>query len=100
MGTSVGTRIFVRHGWRAAAVLSLAWNIWQMCILLLRGPHCKRFTWVGWECGYEMRKEEMVGNGDVEKGGDGTPTRSDSSKHEREHEEKHKPGMDSEGNKT
>ncbi|KAF8875661.1 MFS superfamily [Infundibulicybe gibba] len=56
MGTSVGTQVFVKFGWRAAAILSLAWYGFQLFILLLRGPHCERFTWVGYEGGIEARK--------------------------------------------
>ena len=58
MGTSVGTLVFVRFGWRAAASLSLGWIGWQMFILLLRGPHCQRFTWIGWQGGADMRKSK------------------------------------------
>ena len=28
----------------------------QLFILLLRGPHCKRYTWFGYEGGLEARK--------------------------------------------
>ncbi|KAF8633765.1 hypothetical protein AX15_001271 [Amanita polypyramis BW_CC] len=56
MGTAVGTKVFVRYGWRAAASLSLAWYAAQLVILLIRGPHCARYTWFGWEGGAEARK--------------------------------------------
>ncbi|KAF8636181.1 hypothetical protein AX17_003669 [Amanita inopinata Kibby_2008] len=56
MGTAVGTKVFLKYGWRAGAVLSLGWYGWQLLILLLRGPHCRRFTWFGWEGGMEARK--------------------------------------------
>jgi hypothetical protein len=48
--------VFLQNGWRAAAGLSLAWMGLQLGILLLRGPHCKRKTWFGWEGGAGMRK--------------------------------------------
>ncbi len=54
MGTSVGTMVFVRNGWRPAAILSLAWTVWMMCALLARGPHCERYTWVGWQGGHSI----------------------------------------------
>ncbi|KZT44476.1 MFS general substrate transporter [Sistotremastrum suecicum HHB10207 ss-3] len=68
MGTSVGSRVFLQFGWRPAAALSLAWNGWQLFVLLLRGPHCQRFTWLGWEGGAEMRKQKSTEKSeDVEK---------------------------------
>lgn len=56
MGTAAGTKVFISHGWRAAACLSMGWYAWIVVILLLRGPHCERFTWVGYEGGLEARK--------------------------------------------
>jgi hypothetical protein len=56
MGTSVGTRVFVHDGWRPAAGLSLGWIGIMLLLLLLRGPHCARTTWLGWEGGYDMSK--------------------------------------------
>ncbi|TFY64812.1 hypothetical protein EVG20_g5817, partial [Dentipellis fragilis] len=57
MGTPVGSRVFVEHGWRASAWLSFAWTGWQLAILLIRGPHARRYTWFGWEGGAEWRKD-------------------------------------------
>ncbi|KAF8073364.1 MFS superfamily [Lyophyllum atratum] len=56
LGTSVGTKVFISHGWRAGAALSMGWYAWQLFILFLRGPHCRRFTWFGYEGGLEARK--------------------------------------------
>ena len=56
MGTSVGTQVFVKFGWRAAAALNLALYGFHLFVLLLRGPHCKRYTWFGYEGGLEHRK--------------------------------------------
>ncbi|KAG6879825.1 hypothetical protein C0992_011108 [Termitomyces sp. T32_za158] len=56
LGTSVGTKVFVMYGWRAGAALNMGWYGWQLFILLLRGPHCNRFTWFGYEGGLETRK--------------------------------------------
>ncbi|KAF8187757.1 MFS superfamily [Pholiota molesta] len=56
MGTSVGTHVFVNFGWRAGAALSMGWYAWQLCILLIRGPHCQRYTWFGYEGGFEARR--------------------------------------------
>ncbi|KAH7927665.1 MFS general substrate transporter [Leucogyrophana mollusca] len=72
-GTSVGTKVFVEHGWRSDSVLAMAWFAWQLGILLLRGPHCPRNRWFGYEGGLRFRKgggpksAEDVG-GDSEKG--------------------------------
>lgn len=56
MGTSVGTHIFVKFGWRASAAFAMGLYGWQFFILLIRGPHCKRYTWFGYEGGLEARK--------------------------------------------
>lgn len=56
MGTAVGTKLFVEHGWRAAAGVSEAWVIWDILVLLSRGPHVKRYTWLGYDGGIEPRK--------------------------------------------
>ncbi|CAA7266065.1 unnamed protein product [Cyclocybe aegerita] len=57
MGTSVGTQVFVNHGWRAGAALNMGWYGWIVFILLIRGPHCKRYTWFGYEGGLESNKK-------------------------------------------
>jgi hypothetical protein len=104
IGTSVGTQVFVKFGWRAAAALNLGFHGFQLFILLLRGPHCKQYTWFGYEGGLEARKSvvdqrkrleaekssesslpsEVVDNGnsifetgDVERGVETFSTRSD-----------------------
>ncbi|KAF8517298.1 major facilitator superfamily domain-containing protein [Hysterangium stoloniferum] len=56
MGTAVGTQVFLAHGSRAATGLNLAWCGWQLVLLFIRGPHCSRHTWFGWEGGAELRK--------------------------------------------
>ena len=56
MGTAVGTKVFVQYGWRAAAILSLAWYAVQLVIVLIRGPHCAQYTWFGWEGGTKARR--------------------------------------------
>ncbi|PBK67230.1 MFS superfamily [Armillaria solidipes] len=59
MGTSAGTKVFVKYGWRAGAALSLGWAGWQLFVLLLRGPHCDRRTWFGYEGGIEARRGKL-----------------------------------------
>lgn len=60
IGTSVGTHVFVHFGWRAGATLSMAFYAWQLFILLIRGPHCKRYTWFGYEGGLEYRRSVLA----------------------------------------
>ena len=69
MGTAVGTKLFVSHGWRASAGMMLAWTTWGLAVLLARGPHCDRYTWFGYEGGIEWRKSVVEGHAsDIEKG--------------------------------
>ncbi|KAG5637108.1 hypothetical protein H0H81_005746 [Sphagnurus paluster] len=56
LGTAVGAEVFIQYGWRASAALSVAWYGWQLAILLVRGPHCERYTWFGFEGGWGTRK--------------------------------------------
>lgn len=63
LGTSVGTDVFIKYGWRASAALSLGWYGWQVVILLIRGPHCQRYTWFGYEGGLEGRKSVLEKRG-------------------------------------
>ncbi|KAJ3875326.1 MFS superfamily [Lentinula edodes] len=53
-GTSAGTYVFIHYGWRACALMTLGFAIWQIVILLLRGPGLDRSDsvrgkrWIGW----------------------------------------------------
>ncbi|OBZ71091.1 putative uncharacterized transporter YgaY [Grifola frondosa] len=60
MGTSVGTQVFVKYGWRPAAALSVAWTGWTILVILARGPHVPRYTWFGYEGGCELRKSRLA----------------------------------------
>nr|VWP02198.1 Nucleosome assembly protein 1 [Ganoderma boninense] len=80
MGTSVGSKVFTEHGWRPDASLNLALTGFTLVILFLRGPHCPRYTWIGWQGGFELRKSRVLptqeAEGDVaadekERGGGG-----------------------------
>ena len=64
-GTAVGTKIFLQFGWRAAAAFSLGLFVWQIGILLLRGPHCERYTWFGYQGGLESRKKVVEDTGGI-----------------------------------
>ncbi|KAJ7659481.1 major facilitator superfamily domain-containing protein [Mycena rosella] len=67
MGTSVGSSIYLHHGWRACAALSVGLSGWQLVVLLARGPHCARHTWVGWEGGRVAWRRRHVHVPPVEK---------------------------------
>ncbi|KAJ6471752.1 major facilitator superfamily domain-containing protein [Mycena vitilis] len=85
MGTAAGTQVFTTYGWRPAAALNLGFYGWILGVIMLRGPHCARFTWFGFEGGWEARKSVIdarekaatpgpgeVGR-DLESGGTSTP---------------------------
>ncbi|RXW15416.1 hypothetical protein EST38_g10439 [Candolleomyces aberdarensis] len=44
IGTSVGTLVFVKYGWRACAALNVGWMGFQLLVLISRGPHCRQYT--------------------------------------------------------
>ena len=79
MGTSVGSKVFTAHGWRADAALNLAWSGFTLAVLLARGPHVPRYTWLGWAGGCELRKSRVLArqqeaaavNGEKEEGEEG-----------------------------
>ncbi|PPR06099.1 hypothetical protein CVT24_004218 [Panaeolus cyanescens] len=58
MGTSLGTKIFVDLGWRACSAVAMGWYALQLVVLLLRGPHCKRETWFGYEGGWGWKRKD------------------------------------------
>ncbi|KAI0336830.1 MFS general substrate transporter [Cubamyces sp. BRFM 1775] len=60
MGTSVGSKVYNEHGWRPDAALNLSWTGFTLFVLFLRGPHCPRYKWIGWEGGFELRKGRVL----------------------------------------
>lgn len=55
-GTSAGTFVFNRYGWRASTLMTLGFAVWQILILLLRGPGLdppgtpvSKKRWIGWD---------------------------------------------------
>ena len=54
----MGSLVFLRHGWRAGAGLSVGFAGCMLIILLVRGPHTQRHTWFGYEGGMRWGKEE------------------------------------------
>ncbi|KAF9259070.1 MFS general substrate transporter [Marasmius fiardii PR-910] len=70
LGSSVGSKVFLGHGWRAGAGLQFGFAACALFVLLLRGPHCQRHTWFGYEGGLEFRKGVVETRG--REGGDST----------------------------
>ncbi len=71
MGADVGSRVFLEYGWRVGAGLSLGWSGLGLLILLVRGPHCGRKTWFGYEGGFGAEKNAEQTDGEIgEKGSD------------------------------
>ncbi|KAG8714920.1 hypothetical protein FRC08_011243 [Ceratobasidium sp. 394] len=48
MGTSVGTQVYLKYGWRASGALALGFHGLQIILLVLRGPNVPRKRWIGW----------------------------------------------------
>ncbi|KAJ8081194.1 hypothetical protein PM082_018037 [Marasmius tenuissimus] len=70
MGSSVGTKLYLEHGWRASAGVQVAWAGFAIFVLLMRGPHCSRYTWLGYEGGGEFKKSVDTRREKGEKGSD------------------------------
>ncbi len=89
MGTSVGSQVFIKYGWRAGAALSLGWSGWQLFMLLLRGPHCDRRTWFGYQGGLEPRKGvvEERRRQEAEQSNDGDRTARNSAEQEKQRQD-------------
>lgn len=56
MGTSAGTKLFLLKppnspdalpGWRASSLFALCLYVFQLIVLSIRGPGCKRYEWFG-----------------------------------------------------
>ncbi|KAJ7149236.1 major facilitator superfamily domain-containing protein [Mycena crocata] len=71
MGTAAGTQVFTTYGWRPAAALNMGFYVWILGVLLLRGPHCARFTWFGYEGGWEAHKSVVDARKNAAEGADG-----------------------------
>jgi len=59
IGTSIGTDVFVGYGWRADSVLAMAMYVLQLAVLVLRGPHCPRNRWFGYEGGLKFWRTSL-----------------------------------------
>lgn len=60
MGTSVGTKIYLQHGWRASGALALGFQGLQLVFLFLRGPNVGRYTWLGWKAAPKQTTEGPI----------------------------------------
>ncbi|KAF8441083.1 major facilitator superfamily domain-containing protein [Boletus edulis BED1] len=63
MGSSVGSHVFLRYGWRASAGLSVGLYGWQLLVLFMRGPNCERHVWFGYEGGVARSAQEHAKTG-------------------------------------
>ncbi|KAJ7268022.1 major facilitator superfamily domain-containing protein [Mycena rebaudengoi] len=72
-GTAAGTYVFTTYGWRPAAALNLGLYGWILGIIMLRGPHCERFTWLGFQGGWEARKSVVDARAKARSEGADTP---------------------------
>ncbi|KAF7357363.1 putative transporter YgaY [Mycena sanguinolenta] len=82
MGTAAGTEVFTTYGWRAAAALNMGFYGWILLMMMLRGPHCARYTWFGFEGGWTPARKSVIAKRkaalgaaekDLESGGTTTP---------------------------
>jgi len=60
MGTAVGTKLFADGGYKLSSGVRVAFGGLELLLLLVRGPHVARTTWVGWDGGVDLRKREEV----------------------------------------
>ncbi|KAJ7143678.1 MFS DHA1 protein [Mycena epipterygia] len=67
MGTAVGTRLFVEGGYKLSSGVRAAFGGLALLLLVTRGPHVARKTWIGWDGGMDFRKREEAKDLDVEK---------------------------------
>ncbi|KAK7063602.1 MFS DHA1 protein [Favolaschia claudopus] len=57
MGTAVSTQLYVEGGYKLSSGIRVAFAGVELVLLLLRGPNVSRYTWVGWEGGYNLRRK-------------------------------------------
>ncbi|KAK7033810.1 MFS DHA1 protein [Favolaschia claudopus] len=57
MGTAVGTKLYVEGGYKLSSGIRVVFAGIELLALLLRGPNVSRYTWVGWEGGFDLRRK-------------------------------------------
>ncbi|VDB87205.1 unnamed protein product [Peniophora sp. CBMAI 1063] len=68
IGSAAGSKVFLQYGWRANGALMVAFCLFQLFVLLARGPHTKRYTWFGYEGGLNWRRQQPAPVQDAENG--------------------------------
>ncbi|KAG8678603.1 hypothetical protein FRC09_019709, partial [Ceratobasidium sp. 395] len=59
VGTSVGTEVYLKCGWRASGALALGLHGLQIILLVLRGPNVPRKRWFGWASEQKVSAEQL-----------------------------------------
>ncbi|KAJ7062042.1 MFS DHA1 protein [Mycena amicta] len=59
-GTAVGTKLFVEGGYELSSGVRIAFGCVGLLVLVARGPHVRRETWVGREGRMELRKRTQA----------------------------------------
>lgn len=59
MGTAVGTELLVKRSYTLSSAVRVSFCVFQLFVLLARGPHVPRKTWFGWAGGMEFRKQRL-----------------------------------------
>lgn len=52
--------MYLSGGYHAAGGLSLAFLAWMYFVLIMRGPQLPADKWLGWEGGWEMRRNVVL----------------------------------------
>ncbi|KAJ7143676.1 MFS DHA1 protein [Mycena epipterygia] len=58
MGTAVGTKLFVEGGYKLSSGIRVAFAGLALLLLVTRGPHVGRKTWIGWDGGMDLKKRD------------------------------------------
>ncbi|KAF9059614.1 MFS DHA1 protein [Rhodocollybia butyracea] len=73
MGTAVGTKLYTEGGYKLSSGIRVVFGGMELLLLMLRGPHVSRTTWIGWEGGMNLRKKKTDEKDDVTEVGISTP---------------------------
>ncbi|KAF7311957.1 MFS general substrate transporter [Mycena indigotica] len=60
MSTAAGTRLYVKHGHRFSSGMRVVFGGAELLFLLMRGPYVRRWTWLGWEGGAQLKKNADI----------------------------------------
>ncbi|KAF9059615.1 MFS DHA1 protein [Rhodocollybia butyracea] len=73
MGIAVGTKLYTEGGYKLSSGIRVVFGGMELLLLMLRGPHVSRTTWIGWEGGMNLRKKKTDEKDDVTEVGISTP---------------------------